>query len=76
MKEIRRPPCPRTGKMTYKNAGEAKRALAEINANHVGFNPCATHLQTPYRCRYCNKWHLTSMDAETSKAVARALNGA
>jgi hypothetical protein len=76
MKDIRRPPCPRTGKQTYKNAGEAKRALALINASHVGWSDVAAHLQTPYRCRHCNRWHLTCMDAEQSKTVAARLAGA
>lgn len=59
--------CPTTHKVQYKNAHDAKRNMARQHAKFGGFEQdLVQHTQTPYRCAHCGRWHLTSMDPETS----------
>jgi hypothetical protein len=43
------PTCPKTGKVSWVSKAEAKRS----HAAEIG------HAR-PYRCQFCNLWHLTT----------------
>lgn len=50
--------CPRTGKIQYKDRIAAMLALAEIQRQ----DRPGRHEKDVYKCRFCKKYHLTSME--------------
>lgn len=70
MRAFRQSDCP-SGKVSYDHKKHAQGAVQALHARHLFGKRWRA-----YRCRLCNRWHLTTQTPRAKQAlVGRTVNG-